>query len=209
MAGGKQGQAFEGGIRQLEPGLGNTRCTSTVVAAKSQPRIAQQLDQAHPVAETPVLPVRSNGWQIPVRSVVAVVGLAQLAQQVQRITQQLLKILQQLRQGRCPLLVCKVAEGRMHVIGGQHQFPIHQLPQARGFVRALFFLAPAKRLRQGHLGGKQLAQLQAQRGGQPIPFQPTFPAIEIGIVPRGFPPPAKQQTPQRAHQGAGNGPGCL
>ena len=54
----------------------------------------------------------------------------------------------------------------MHVVGGQHEFPVHQLLDPRGLVSAVrVVVAPAKRLFQNHLGCKQLAQFQPQRGG--------------------------------------------
>ena len=69
-------------------------------------------------------------------AVAALVGLTHFAQEIQRISQQLLHVIQQGRQGRLPLRVGQVAQRRVHVIGGQRQLPVHQLPQARNTASA-------------------------------------------------------------------------
>ena len=83
----------------------------------------------------------------------------------------------------------------MHVVSGQHQFPIDKLFQALGGLGLRIVLAPAERLFQHNLGGQHLAQLKAQGRGQAIALEPVLPAVEIQIAPRRFHPASQQQAP--------------
>ena len=78
MARGKQGQAFEGGY-----GNSNQAWAMRVARALSSMRTASHASRSNSITLTQsrkpsVLPVRHDGWQIPIRAVATVVGLAQL-----------------------------------------------------------------------------------------------------------------------------------
>jgi hypothetical protein len=88
LARSEQGEALERGVWQFEPRRRNARRADAIDTSHCQPRIPQQLDQRHPVAESPVLPVGADRGQIPMGAVAALVGLTQLAQEIQRIAQQ-------------------------------------------------------------------------------------------------------------------------
>jgi hypothetical protein len=98
----------------------------------------------------------------------------------------------------------------MDVIGRQNQFPIHQIPQARGHVRSFRFVyPPAKWLLQGHLWSEQISEFQAQGCRQFFSFHLALPAVKIAFVPRRFHPATEQESPQRMHDLAGNGLGRM
>lgn len=92
-------------------------------------------------------------------AVAALVSLTQFAQEIQRVAHQLLQVIQQGWQDRVPLRVGQVSQGRVHMISGEHQLPIHQLSQTRWLVGALGLIAPTERLAQAHHGRQELAQL--------------------------------------------------
>src|SRR6218665_1725312 len=95
FSGSKEGESLEYGIRSSKPFPRDPSSARRVNGSNIEPGIAQQLDQRHPVVAPPILQMRADGRQVPMRAVAAVCGLAYLAQQAQGIAQQLLKVIQQ------------------------------------------------------------------------------------------------------------------
>ena len=198
------------GVRQGEPSLAIRGGSGGIDLADGQPRIAQQLDQRDPIAEAPVLPVRADGRQIPMRAVTSIVRLAELAQQIQRIAQQLLKVIQQSRQGarQCS------ASARSGSDECTWSAASTSSQSTSCFRRSGASASSSFSSQRNGFFSATLAPSSSRNSRRSVAVRPSrlsrvLPAVEIQIAPRRFHPTGQQQAPQRLHQRPRDGVGGI